>query len=84
MTDPHVRISAGATVIYQDDTGDHRAALVRAVDPDRDLVEAAGVPGVLRIRDIVAVGVYGDEAQFHLDADGTGGDRITMGDQVDD
>lgn len=79
MSSEHVRISAGAVVVYLDGDGDEQAASVLDVHPDRGLIEAGGVPGVLRIEDILAVGVYGDEAEFHLDPNGTGGDRIMRG-----
>ena len=72
-----VRIAAGCVVTYYDERGDERAAIVERVDQERGLVESRGVPGVLRLEDISSVGVYGDEAEFHLDPDGTDGDRIT-------
>lgn len=58
-----VRITPGAPIIYsgEDDEG---AGIVRSVDADRELIEVTGVPGVLRLQDIFAVGVYGDEAEF--------------------
>lgn len=71
-----VRISAGTAVIYLDDDGRKHAGAVRRVHVDDQVVEVQGVPGVLRIRDILAVGVYGDEAKWFLDDDGVGEDRI--------
>lgn len=79
-----VRIAQGAQVVYRDPrTGDSSAGIVTNVDPEAELVECRNVPGVLRRKDIEAVGVYGDEARYIFDGDGTGGGRlVTEGNDV--
>jgi len=76
MQSEHVRIGAGALVVYLDANGEEQAASVLDVGPDREVIETNDVPGVLRLEDLLAVGVYADEAEFHLDPNGTSGDRI--------
>jgi len=76
MSDTYVRIAQGAVVTYLDDDGIERATTVTQVDEERELIHCHDIPGVLRIEDIVTVGVYGDEANFLLDSDGTDGNRI--------
>lgn len=60
-----VHIEKGVQVIYHDD-GTPTVGQVTSIEKDAGLMEVRGVPGVLRIEDILAVGVYTDEARFKL------------------
>jgi hypothetical protein len=77
--DYKVRIGPGVQVIYHDD-GVLTAGSVTAVHREQREIEVRGVPGVLRMQDIQAVGVYADEAEFELSPVSDNGDESRIAD----